>query len=241
MAKKEDRPLYQHVKAAILEHIENEKLVPGDALPTEAELEAKFKVSRTTIRSAIGELQNEGYLTRQQGRGTFVSNNSYEDCQAKLQSFTEDVSKRNICVRTVLIGLDLIVPDNALKNEMQITIDEPVLRIQRLRYTDDIPSILTSSFLPKYSHEKLSWKEIDFSQASLYKEMEKVGIDFAYGEEAVEVYSATVYEASLLQIAVGSPMSLNRRKVYNAAGQMIEYSRSLTRGDRYRLHIKLRK
>lgn len=241
MAKKaEDRPLYQQVKESILQRIEQEKLNPGDALPTESELELMYQVSRTTVRQAIGELQNEGYITKQQGRGTFVANNSYEDCQAVLQSFTKDVAKKGISVKTNLISRDLIIPEEALIEETDCG-TEPLLRIQRIRYIEGVPSILTTSYLPKLVYSKLDWKNIDFKNVSLYATIEEAGFDFESGEETVSLKPAPLYEASLLQIDEGYPISINRRKVYDKQGRLIEFSRSVTRGDRYQLYIKLKK
>ena len=235
-----ERPLYQKVKESILLQIRNEELGPGDPLPTESELESMFQVSRTTIRTAINELQNEGYITKQQGRGTFVASNSYEDCQAVLQSFTQDVSKTGDRLRTVLISCELIIPNEELKENMQCG-DDPVLRIQRVRYINDIPSVFTTSYLPFFVYEKIQWKTENFGCDSLYEIIERVGIDMEYGEEIIEVCGATVLEASLLQIDVGHPMSSSKRKVFNKRGQLIEYGCTLTRGDRYCLHIKLKK
>ncbi|NMA18145.1 MAG: GntR family transcriptional regulator [Clostridiaceae bacterium] len=236
--KKEDKPLYQQVKTSILALIEENELRPGDLLPTEAELESIYQVSRTTIRTAISELQTEGYVTKHQGRGTFVANNSYEDCQAVLQSFTKDAQKRGITMRAVVISVELIIPDEELQNNMEMD-SEPVLRIQRVRYIDEVPTILTTSYLPSHVHERMDWKSTDFSSCSLYEIMESHGVDFESGEEIVEVCSAGVYEAALLNVPVGYPLSRNQRKVSDKQGRLVEYGCSLTRGDRYRLYIKL--
>lgn len=241
MAKRSDeRPLYQQVKELILTRIEEDQMRPGDLLPTEAELESLYQVSRTTIRTAINELQNDGYITKQQGRGTFVANNSYEDCQAVLQSFTRDAQKRGITMRTILISAELIIPGEELQFSMEIKA-EPVLRIQRMRYIDEIPTIFTTSYLPRYVHEKLDWKNADFCNHSLYEQIEAAGVDFESGEEIVEVCNAGVYEAALLGIDPGHPMSRNQRKVFDRQGRLVEYGSTLTRGDRYRLYIKLKK
>lgn len=237
---KKERPLYQKVKEAIMQQIESEKLFPGAPLPTESEMEMMYQVSRTTIRTAINELQNEGYIIKQQGRGTFVASNSYEDCQATLQSFTQDIAKSGDRLHTILISRELIIPDEKLQAEMQCG-DRPVLRLQRVRYVNDIPSVFTISYLPAEVYEKLSWESEDFSCVSLYSIMEQAGIELDYGEEVVEVCGASLLEASLLQIDAGYPMCNNRRKAFNRQGRLMEYSSTLTRGDCYRLHIKLKK
>ena len=163
--KKEDKPLYQQVKTSILALIEENELRPGDLLPTEAELESIYQVSRTTIRTAISELQTEGYVTKHQGRGTFVANNSYEDCSST-SKLHQRCPKRGITMRAVVISVELIIPDEELQNNMEMD-SEPVLRIQRVRYIDEVPTILTTSYLPSHVHERMDWKSTDFSSCSL--------------------------------------------------------------------------
>lgn len=236
----ENKPLYQQVMSSILDLIQYYQLKPGDPLPTEAELESLFQVSRTTIRTATSELQSSGYITKRQGKGTFVASNTYEDCYAVLQSFSRDACKRGITMSTVMLSSELTVPNDRALDFMGIEAC-PMLRIQRLRYIDDIPTILTTSYLPSEVYEKLNWKKSDFCSKSLYEELELIGIDMEFGEEIVEVTTAGILEASLLQVDIGHPLACNQRKVYNKAGELVEYGCSFTRGEDYRLNIKLRK
>ena len=124
---KENQPLYHKVKEGLIDIIGRQSLKPGDPLPTEAELEAMFGVSRTTIRTAINELQHEGYLVKQQGRGTFVANNSYAECTALLQGFYEDAKQRGGAVSSLLIAAELVIPDEEVQEMLGIGREE-VLR-----------------------------------------------------------------------------------------------------------------
>ena len=240
MAKEKDsQPLYQVVKENLLSIIKERDLKPGDPLPTEAELEEMFQVSRTTIRTAITELQHEGYIIKQQGRGTFVANNSYAECTALLQGFHEDATQRGGEVTSMVIAAEYIIPEDNVQEFLEIGREE-VLRLQRVRYVNGEPTQLSSSFLPRRSFEKLPWKDIDFSTASLYAEMEKVGIDLDNGEEIWEVRVAGPYESALLKIPVGAPLFQNCRVVRNKKGEPVEYAKAYTRGDRYRTFVQLR-
>ena len=235
-----DQPLYLKVKDEILKIIKKEKLKPGDSLPTEPELEEMFKVSRTTIRAAINELKSEGYVVKQQGRGTFIANNSYEECVALLQSFSEDAIKNGSTVKTIVLGIDLIFPDSELCGILEIE-PEPVLKLERIRYVDGDIVNLTTAYLPKRVHEKLDWRNIDFCNTTLYSEMRNVGIDLEYGEEVMEVLVADDRLASFLRVNVGAALMNNQRKVYNRLGQLVEYSTTFTRGDKFRNYVKLKR
>ena len=130
---KDNQPLYHMVKEGLISIIRERGLKPGDLLPTESELEEMFHVSRTTIRTAINELQHEGYIVKQQGRGTFVASNSYAECTALLQSFYEDATQRGNKVTTMLISAELIIPEETVQEMLEIPREE-VLKIQRVRY-----------------------------------------------------------------------------------------------------------
>lgn len=236
-----DLPLYQQVKDMILDKIKNGELKPGDSLPTEPELMELFKVSRTTIRTAINDLKNEGYVIKQQGRGTFIANNSYKECVALLQGFYEDAIKSGSTVKTIALGSNLIIPDDELAVELESNDNDPVLKIDRLRYVDGEIVNMTTAYLSKRVHEKLDWKNIDFGNTTLYGELKKAGFDLDSGEETIEVMLPNDRIASYLRIDNCLPIVKNQRKVYNKLGQLIEYSVTYTRGDKYRNYVKLKK
>ena len=92
--KKSPLPLYYQVEEHIKQTIQSEELQPGDALPSERELSENFQISRMTVRQAITNLVNQGFLFREKGRGTFVSNQKFEQNLQGLTSFTEDMKAR---------------------------------------------------------------------------------------------------------------------------------------------------
>lgn len=237
---KDNQPLYHMVKEGLISIIRERGLKPGDLLPTESELEEMFHVSRTTIRTAINELQHEGYIVKQQGRGTFVASNSYAECTALLQSFYEDATQRGNKVTTMLISAELIIPEETVQEMLEIPREE-VLKIQRVRYSDGEPIQLSTSYMPRGTYEKFPWREIDFSVTSLYKELEKAGVDLDNGEEIWEVCAADAYQAALLQIPVGAPLFQNCRVVRNKKGETVEYAKAYTRGDRHRTVVQLKR
>ena len=118
--KDKDMPLYHQVEEYIKEYISKNKLKPGDMLPTESELEDMLKVSRTTIRSAIISLQYSGYVIKQQGKGTFVADTSYEQQLPLLRSFTEDAIARGSKTHSIVLAKDIIMPDENLEQILKI-------------------------------------------------------------------------------------------------------------------------
>jgi GntR family transcriptional regulator len=72
-------PLYEQIKAMILASLQASEWLPGDAIPSEMELAARYAVSQGTVRKAIDELAAQNLLIRRQGKGTFVATHQEED------------------------------------------------------------------------------------------------------------------------------------------------------------------
>lgn len=234
-----DEPLYLKVENYLMGLIENMK--PGDMLPTEAELEKRLGVSRTTIRYAIQILQNKGCISKQQGRGTFVTAHPYEEELSRLQGFAEDAAKKGLITRSVVIGCDVILPNEELKDALKINDKDKVLKLNRVRYINEEPVQISVSYLPVNEIQAMDWQNIDFSSASLYKSLEDSGVVLATGEEDLEVDIASSLDAILLNVDIGFPIFVTNRLVFNDKGVPIEKSVSRTRGDRHKVHIKLKR
>src|SRR6202051_4271896 len=71
-------PLYQQIKALITQGLQAGEWKPGEMIPSEVELAARFKVSQGTVRKAIDELSAENLVVRRQGKGTFVATHHEE-------------------------------------------------------------------------------------------------------------------------------------------------------------------
>lgn len=234
-----EEPKYLKVENYIMSLIEN--MEPGDMLPTEVELEKSLGVSRTTIRSAISILQNKGYITKQQGRGTFVAAHPYEEELSRLQGFTEDAMKKGQKTRAVVISCEVVLPDETMMQELKVGEKDEILKLNRVRYLDEEPVQVSVSYLPVNEIKAMDWKNIDFSEASLYESLEAAGVVIATAEECIEVDIASPLDAMLLNVREGFPMFVSNRIVCNDKGTPIEKVMSRTRGDKHKAHIKLKR
>src|SRR5690554_6278907 len=233
MKNDKDRLLYQKAKNYIMDYIEDNKLKPGDVLPTESKLEKLLNVSRTTIRHAISELQYQGYVEKKQGKGTFVADKSYEEQLPALKSFTEDARARGMSASSIVLEKEVILANDNLAQKLEISKNEKVLKLFRIRCLDDDPIQTSESCLPVKEIEGLKWGEIDFSTASLYDELEKAGIIINSGEERIKIDLASKKDERLLDIEGKSPIFVTERKIFNNKGTIIEYSISRTKGNRH--------
>ncbi|HOK16632.1 MAG TPA: GntR family transcriptional regulator [Defluviitoga tunisiensis] len=239
--KKEDKILYKEVENYIKDLIKKNNLKPGDLLPTEAKLEERLGVSRTTVRAAILELQYQGYVIKRQGKGTFVADNIYEERLPLLKSFTEDAEERGLSASSIVLKKDIILPNEKIAHILGISKSEKVLKLSRVRCINDEPIQVSTSYLPLKEIKKMDWREIDFSKASLYKELETAGIVIDTGEESIYIDLATKLDEKLLNVKAGSPILVAKRVVFNDKKKPIEYALSRIKGEKHRTMIKLKR
>ena len=83
-------PLYQQIKALLVKSLQGGEWKPGEAIPSEMELAARFRVSQGTVRKAIDELATDNLLVRRQGKGTFVATHAEENIQYRFLRLTPD-------------------------------------------------------------------------------------------------------------------------------------------------------
>jgi GntR family transcriptional regulator len=206
--------LYRKVASELRMEIEQHKR-PGEAIATETELEARFGVSRITIRRAIDMLEHAGLVQRRQGSGTFVTRPRVTEELGAIHSWTDDMRAQGLEPHTVHCAILTITAPAWVASALRLdpVLGEPVLRIERLRYADDEPlclmvDYLRSRFVPGLAEAGL---EIE----SLYETLAtKYGLELARAEDTVTAREADVVEASLLRLAPRAPVLYVTRITY---------------------------
>ncbi len=231
-------PLYYQVKESLLAEIRSKQLKVGDLIPSEAELQERFKVSRITIRRAIQELVQEGFLYTQQGRGTFVSKPKASQELNLISSWAETMAELGMHPETKVIKYsEEPAPVNVAKL-LDIPIGSMVYRLERLRYADNEPiCIMTNYLVPAIVPGFL---EKGLKGESLYEMLERTyNIVLSRAEETVEAKAAKVSEASMLNVKRGFPLLYATRVTYDITDRPVEVVISISRADRYSYKIKL--
>jgi GntR family transcriptional regulator len=232
-------PIYYQLKEALREQIESGVLKPHERLPSERELEETYHISRMTARRALSELEVEGYVYRQQGRGSFVAEPKIRQGLLRLTSFTEDMHARGLVPGARVIDVEVLSGDEELARRLKAAPDEQFVKIQRVRLANGEPMSLETSFLRRKFCEGI--EKIDFTDRSLYKMLrDRYGIYLSRAEQVLEVKLADEYEAEILGVKKGAPMWMMERLTYlEDERTAIEYVRSIYRGDRYKLYAEL--
>jgi GntR family transcriptional regulator len=228
-------PKYYRVKNEILDVIAG--LAPGAGVPTERELAERFATSRTTVRQAIAELVIDGRLERTQGRGTFIAQPRLMQLR-QLTSFSQDTHDEGRLPGSVVLGIDEQPAAADVADHLGVAPGTAVHRVERLRTAAGEPIAHEIAHLPgplPALADQLA------QRGSLYRTMrEAYGIELAAVEDIVETALADPVQAALLEVDTGLPMLLVHRTGWDDQGRVVEWTRSVFRGDRFRFVARSR-
>jgi len=231
-------PLYYQVKESLLKKIKSGQWQIGDLVPSEAELQENYQVSRITIRRAVQELVAEGYLSTQQGKGTFVSKPKAAQELNMISSWAETVTELGMHPQSRIISLSEEPAPANVSNMLRLHEGEKVIRLERIRYADGEPVCLMTNYLvpelvPAFLSKGLTGE-------SLYETLERsYHIVLSRAEETVEARAANPNEAALLNIKRGEPLLYATRVTYDISDRPVEVVITISRADRYSYKIKL--
>ena len=197
-------PFYIQVMDALKEAINDEAFKPGDQLPGEPELCRLFDVSRTVIRQALKELEFEGLIVREKGRGTFVAEPKIgESLFQELTGFYQDMTTKGHRLDSDVLKQEVVSAGKKVANYLQIDPATAVIQIDRLRFVDGEPIVLVTTYLPYALCPSLI--DVDLRNQSLYEFLDnEYGIVISRGQRTLEAVPANEYEAKLLQVSKGA-------------------------------------
>lgn len=141
-------PLYEQLKNAIKDDISAQLYKPGDRMPSEAELEEKYRVSRITVRRAVKELCEEEILVRRQGKGTFVLDGGLQTRIDRISGFHDSMEKQGRKAHTEVLEKSVIHVKPSYARDLEIEEDDDVLYLKRLMFADDIPMMVDTCYIP---------------------------------------------------------------------------------------------
>lgn len=232
-------PLYFQIYDLLRNKIEGGLYLPGDQLPTEAELSSEFSVSRITVKQAIQMLVNDGVLSRHQGKGTFVTKPKVQRKFKGLISFHDEMRQRGFAPSAKVLGYGVVPARRAIASALEISEGEKVVFLKRLRLADGEVMAVQTSYVPFALCPGLTDK-VNTLDGSLYRLLrEEFGVKPVRGSEEYDAVVVRGQDATVLGLPEGSPAFAVKRVAFDPEGRRVEYVESLLRADRYTLEIEL--
>jgi GntR family transcriptional regulator len=227
-------PLYQQIKALILESLQAGEWKPGEAIPSEMDLAARFRVSQGTVRKAIDELAAENLVVRRQGKGTFVATHSEQQVRyrfLKLMPDAGDLSTEAQPQRSVLECRRARAPADVAR-ALQLRAGDAVVQVRRVLSFGTVPTILEDLWLPGSTFKGLTAQQMTGYHGPTYAMFEvEFGVRMVRAEEKIRAVAADAIQAELLQVPVNSPLLSVERISYTYNDVPMEIRRGLYRTD----------
>jgi GntR family transcriptional regulator len=232
-------PYYFQLMEILKEKVQQKEWTAGVQIPSEQDLCALYQVSRTVVRQALRELELEGVISRRKGKGTFISPPKIsEGLVQKLTGFYQDMVERGLKPVTKVLHQNVNPSTEKVAHFLNIEPGTKVIDIQRLRFIDDEPIQLVTSYIPYEVCPSLA--SVDLTNRSLYEYLEKEGnVSIARGRRYIEAVLANDNEAELLCIERGAPLLMLDSISFSEHDQPVEYYHALHRGDRSRFEVEL--
>lgn len=222
--------LYDQIKDDLLSKIKDGTYPEGQTIPSELELAEMYGVSRPTIRQALQILVSDGYLEKRRRRGTVVTKPKVS------QSFTMSISSFEDAMRlagrlpkTKVLVFKRERANAEVEKHLELTRDQDVFKLVRLRYADNLPNVFVESYIPCTLYPGLD--SFDFNESSLYAAMDTCGNPVMTARRRLEVIKADEAAAALLDVEAGDPLLLFHTVARDANGTAVEYSVATYRGE----------
>jgi len=235
--REDHQKLYFQLYEILRKKIEGNEWPICSQIPTEEDLCRMFNVSRATVRTAVMELVRQGYLKRQQGKGTFIFRNIGSEGLTMLTSLQEILFEKGFQVTTIVLERSVMMPIGDLDLKLRVPKDKHIIYIKRLRLIDNEPVLLQESYVPYHICPLLL--EEDVENQLLFDIFEKkYGMKITRVENHIEIAYITSDEARIIGLAEGSPAILLNQYFYSGEA-LVMYTRSIKRTDRFKFLINL--
>ena len=220
-------PLYRQIKGLLTRELQAGAWKPGEAIPSELELAARYKVSQGTVRKAVDELAADNLLLRRQGKGTFVATHAEQRIQYRfLRLMPDDGNDRGMSRR--LLDCQRTRAPADVARALDCRSADAVLRLRRLLLVADKPVVLDEIWLPGALFKGLTAERLDEYKGPMYGMFEAdFGVRMIRAEEKLRAVAADGAAAELLALPPGTPLLSVERLSFTYGDKPVELRRGL--------------
>ena len=215
-------PLYEQIKAMILASLQASEWLPGDAIPSEMELAARYAVSQGTVRKAIDELAAQNLLVRRQGKGTFVATHQEEGWQYRILRLETD-SGEKLHLKNRFLACEYIKADAHTAQLLKLKVGDPIIRIDRVQSSMGKPIVFEEIWLPEGRFKGLTLDSLNAWAGPMYAFYEgEYATHMVRAEEKIKAVLVNQTLAQYLQLPVGSALLSVERVAFTYGNKPVE-------------------
>lgn len=220
-----NQSLHTYIKEELLHRIKTNQYQPGEKIPPELELCKSFNVSRTTVRTALNQLTLEGYLVRQQGRGTFVADKKVKQALSQtVRRYSDQLADQGKHPEIEVSDISVVAANELLSDQLNVNLQDPIQRIERVRKANGEPTQYEVAYVPWSVAPGIT---AEHAGHSLYKSLnEFFDVWIAKTSENIEIAFADEQICKFLKCEQGLPCFYIETLAEDKDGNKVEFSRS---------------
>ena len=223
--------LYRQIAARLRDEIAGGRFEPSGRLPSEAEIGARFEVSRVTVRLALDELAKNGLIERRKGKGTFVAGKEVRHELDTLRSFHESLILQGLNASMRILALEMVKTPDLIAASLGSGWETCVF-LERLHLVDNEPIALGRTFLPAVLG-KLSREEME-SRPTYAIVSAFAGQDVERAQVTIGAQAADPHLEAILKVSDGAALLVMERTSWFVDNTPAERSTFYVRPERYR-------
>jgi GntR family transcriptional regulator len=227
-------PLYSQIKTLILQSLQAGQWKPGETIPSEMELAARYRVSQGTVRKAIDELAAENLVNRRQGKGTFVATHEEQQAQFRFLKLVPDSGapgSEGPAERQILECKKSRASAEIAK-QLGLRTGDAVIQARRLLGFKGVPTILEDIWLPAAAFKGLSAEQLASYPGPSYALFEtEYNVRMLRADEKIRALRASSEQSLLLKVEQSTPLLFVERVAYTYRDTPMELRRGYYRTD----------
>ncbi len=235
-------PLYQQIKGLILQSLQASEWKPGESIPSEMELAARYRVSQGTVRKAIDELASGHLLIRKQGKGTFVATHAEHQVQYRFLKLVPDQGDLNTegPAQRAIVDCKRLRASAEIARALALRSGDTVLQVRRVLSFANVPTILEDLWLPGTPFKGLTAERLADYNGPMYALFEtEFGVRMVRAEEKIRAVLPDKAQRELLQLPHNTPLLSVERIAYTYKDTPMELRRGFYRTDTHHYHNDL--
>jgi len=235
-------PLYQQIKGLILQSLQASEWKPGESIPSEMDLAARYRVSQGTVRKAIDELASGHLLIRKQGKGTFVATHAEHQVQYRFLKLVPDQGDLNTegPAQREIVDCKRLRASAEIARALALRSGDNVLQVRRVLSFAKVPTILEDLWLPGTPFKGLTAERLADYHGPMYALFEtEFGVRMVRAEEKIRAVLPDKAQRELLQLPPNTPLLSVERIAYTYNNTPMELRRGFYRTDTHHYHNDL--